>query len=137
MRRQMGLLALIVLAQLASSTVGTRPATAAPTGKKSASPIPVDPELRKKIHAIFTRHAGAADAAYGRAAEALAAALLGGTPAQIEKATSDLKASGAGLEAAKKAAAADLEPLGVTAPVRQQEWTAWLEQREAARSAKK
>jgi hypothetical protein len=137
MRRQIGWLAVIVLTQVATWVVGTTPAAAATPGKKSASPIPVDPETRKKIHAAFTRHVGAADTAYGLAEEALADALLTGTPAQVEKATADFKARGASVEAAKKAAAAELDPLGVSPAVRQQEWTAWLAQREAARSARK
>jgi hypothetical protein len=112
-----------------SMTVGIAaaqpPAAAPPASPKGERTVPVEPATRRKIQAVFTKHAGQALPAFQRARAGVMQALLDGSDVAINTAKADFDRRTAELDAAKQTIAAELKRAGISTAVQDQEWKAW------------
>jgi hypothetical protein len=109
----------------------TKPASSA--GKRA---IPVAPEARLKMHAVFAKHAQTPLARHQEVRTQIMQALVVDDLLGAQRLQLELQERGAELDAAKRAMTAELDKAGYSKAVQEQEWKGWLAKHDAAREAK-
>jgi hypothetical protein len=129
-----GLAVLAFSAQVAVFAGPQAKSAVEPSGARKA--IPVAPDARRKMVAVFVKHAEAPLARHEEARTKVLQALLADNLAAAQRFELEMRERGAELDAAKKAIFVELNQAGYGKAVQEQEWKSWLAKREAARAAK-
>jgi hypothetical protein len=108
------------------SNVAAQPQEAA-AQQESAKEIPVDPELRAKLRAIFKKHTESALTDMDKARSKWLDALI--ADSNVDEAKADFDRRAAEVNKAKKAMIEELDEAGYSKEIQEQEWKKWFEAR--------